>query len=128
MHSTVYQNLLDSQLKTEDFERVPCFPHVRTVQQLMGIMATFNVPRDFTNKLLKFVLEHEAACLFYIHPKIRRKGVKAGPITVHHSYMLSALSRLLAKILNQKCDELPGIAKDSRQAIGEMENVRLPFD
>lgn len=128
MEKSIYNHLLSTQLDPEDFKQVPSFPHLQIYHHLKRILAECGAPRTFAEKHLDYAKQHSEACPFYILPKIHKPSFKARPITAQHSYMLSELSRELAKILNQKCDGLPAIAKDSTQAIVELEHVRLPHD
>lgn len=79
-------------------------------------------------KHLYFPLEQREACPFYILSKIHEPALKARPITAQQSYILSSLSKKLARILNQKRSSFLVVSRDNKQIVARLVLLKLPND
>ena len=120
----IYEHMVKTHINSQTYVEVPTFPHNLILSRMENILKARGLFWQF-----KIWLEYAKAatepCPFYITPKLHKKNIGSRPITAQHSYMLSPLSKALAKVLQEEVDKIPEIAKDSKTVVSQLEKLTL---
>lgn len=127
MTSEVYEKEVLKHLD-ETHRKVANFPIAmlqRVVKTLMNC-APF-IPKE-RKAILDKCLKYDQPALFYVIPKIHKSPITTRPITAQHSYILTPLSQMLSKLMNEHVADIYEIAKNSKSVVQDLEKLRITED
>ena len=121
----IYNAMLRKWLSQPSFAQVTSFPHDSIVNELK-----MTLPRGMDKQKRYLITQHamknKEPAPFYCIPKIHKTQLGSRPITAQHSYVLSALSRHLAEVLNEFVKPNKDIGIDSKTTVKRLEELKLP--
>jgi len=123
INGKIYRALRSKQLEPPAFMEVNIFPHKDLLRRLQNILKTGKIGEHLKQKWIEHAVDATEPCYFYIVPKLHKPTQGTRPITASHSYMLSPLSKQLARILQLKVDKINTIARDSKMFIQQLEDL-----
>jgi len=124
----IYRAMVRKELGPGDFIEVTSFPHTEIFNRLANIVNTHFPIKNIGQRWLDSALKATSPNPFYIIPKIHKPKVSTRPITATHSYMLAEVSKALALHFQQKVNEFPNIAQDTRSVIRRLEETKIYGD
>ena len=131
MHPHVYHMMVMSHLRnSQTYRRVGVFPYDAILSRVLNIMNLCRLQRHKKEHLLELTTSSSKdPAPFYAMPKIHKKKLHASrPIAAQHSYVLSPLSRALAKVLAEEVKKLPSIPCNSKEVAQTLEEFIFKDD
>ena len=138
MHPHIYHMMVMSHLNDRNtYQRVQQFPYDAIINRVRNIMHLCRLPRYQKTKLLDQTRHaSQEPASFYAMPKIHKKKLHASrPIAAQHSYVLTPLSRALARVLVEEVQKISSIPTNSKQVaqtldqfVFQNDGVFLTFD
>ena len=128
MYGPVYRRGLEDALK-QGFVNVHDFPVADIRRRLRNIC--YIAPKVYKRKAdewIEWAGKNDSPALFYVIPKLHKAKLGFRPIAATHSYPLAKLSSFMSDLLNRYVSEIPGIARNSKEVIVDLEQQILPAD